>query len=168
MERAVELAQNPEQLAQQREQQRNQVSASQLLDHTGLARATERCFRVWWQRWLEREGGPLEQSQQPWPERAEAPPLLTPITNSLHRTLPLWLGPLNSASRQALEHAGHQLVSVDSLEPWGGLAELFTKQEQGRRVVVELRSGDPKGHERERWRRVYPHLVWRPQEESGR
>ena len=166
--RALELASDPQGLAELRRQQRGLVAASQLLDHTGLARATERSFRQWWQRWLEKEGWPLKPVQQPWPEPAAAAAVITPTANSVHRRLPLWMGPMNIEQRRALEEQGNQLVAVEALEPWGGLAELFRAPEQGRQVVVELTAGDPDGQQLERWRRTYPQLIWQPLEVAGR
>ena len=168
VERALELSSNPQGLAELRRQQRGLVASSQLLDHKGLARATERSFRQWWLRWLEQEGWSPTLMQQPWPEPAAASSTPIPVANSVHRRLPLWVGPLEPQQRQTLEAEGNQLIAVPTLEPWGGLAELFCAQEQGRRLLVHLEGGDPEGIQRQRWQRVYPQLVWQLMEPTRR
>jgi len=144
------------------------VASSQLLDHTGLARATEQSFRQWWHRWLEREGWALQNERAVWPREQASAPALIPLANSPSRRLPLWLGPLEPQQRQALESEGHELMALPALEPWGGLAELFHAQEQGRRVLVQLEGGDPEGIQRQLWQQVYPQLVWQLMETASR
>ena len=168
VERAVELASHPKRLAELRQHQRALVAASQLLDHAGLARATEQSFRQWWHCWLKREGWPPQSDRSVWPrEQVPAQPLI-PLANSPSRSLPLWLGPLNPQERQTFEATGHQLMTVPALEPWGGLAELFRAQEQGLRLLVQLEGGDPEGIQRQRWQQVYPQLVWQLMEPARR
>ena len=81
------------------------MAQSELLDHAGLARSLEGAFRSWWLRWLEQQG---------WPKDAKVPSLaikdqnrrsnlITPVTNSVRKRLPLWLGSLPDAERQKRE-----------------------------------------------------------------
>ena len=164
--KAAALAAEPSQLAAQRANLRSTVAASDLLNHAGLARATEQAFRQWWQRWLAQQGWAASGSPAHWPSstRPKASPC-SYLNQGLARRLPLWLGPMDTSQLSAIEQQGQTLVTTERLEPWGGLAELFRAQEQANTVLVHVPSGDRSGEQRERWQRVFPQLVWEPVED---
>lgn len=162
-QKAAALASNPAALAARRTQQRAEISSSQLLDHAGLAQASSAAFRRWWHRWLEQQGWPVNKDHAAWPAQANVSPARsTPLKQALSRKLPLWLGAMPANEQQRLEQSGYTILPAAKLEPWGGLAEHFHAQQHGQRLVVQLRSGDPDGAQRQRWQRVFPQLVWEP------
>ncbi|MEB3235129.1 MAG: tetratricopeptide repeat protein [Cyanobacteriota bacterium] len=157
--RAAALAADPQALHSLRLQQRPRVAASPLLDHADLARATERAFRQWWHTWLAQQGW-SGGGAAAWPQLAPVAQPPMPLANGTARRLPLWLGPMAPEQRQHWQASGHELVAVDDLSPWGGLAEQFRAQERGRRLLVHLAAGDADGRQRRWWQRVYPQLCW--------
>ena len=160
VEQALKLANNRTALEQQRLQQRQQVAASDLLDHAGLAASLESTFRSWWLRWLEQEGWPTDDQQQAWPKTScqETRTLPVPITNSVSKRLPLWLGSLPDAERQRREAQGQRVVPLQNLQPWGEAVTLFAKEQHGE-VLAWLENGASAESQRW-WQHTYPQLVW--------
>ena len=101
VEQAQTLAKDLNKLKRQRLQQRQQVAKSDLLNHAGLAKSLEDAFRDWWLRWLEEQGWPTNAKHVAWPQptNTNTQPPIVPVTNSVKRRLPLWLGPLPDAER---------------------------------------------------------------------
>ena len=162
VERALSLANNRNGLEQQRLQQRQQVAGSELLDHAGLAASLEGAFRSWWLRWLQQQGWPIDAQQQAWPaskNRDDRTPL-TPITNSVCKRLPLWLGSLPDAERQRREAQGQHVVRLQNLQPWGEAVHLFAGKRH-REVLAWLETGASAESQRW-WQHTYPQLVWEP------
>ena len=102
VQQAMCLANDHNRLKELRMQQRQQVTRSELLDHAGLATSLEDSFRSWWLQWLEQQNWSTDAKQDFWPQTRSnehgAP--LTPITNSVSKRLPLWLGFLPDEERQ--------------------------------------------------------------------
>jgi len=160
VKRALGLVNDRQRLRQQRLQQREQVAGSELLDHAGLAASLEGAFRSWWLRWLQQQGWAIDAEQQAWPpttiQTAHTP--LTPVTNSVSKRLPLWLGPLPDEERQRREAQGQQVVALHNLQPWGETVTLFA-QERPDAVLAWLETGASEESQRW-WKHTYPQLVW--------
>jgi len=163
VEQALSLANDLNQLKQQRLQQRQQVAVSDLLDHAGLASSLEHAFRKWWLRWLQQQGWPTAAQHPAWPPtpRANARTPLTPVTNSVNLRLPLWLGPLPDAEREAREARGQRVVPLQNLQPWGRAVSLFSKG-QSNNVLAWLETGASAESQRW-WQHTYPQLMWTPE-----
>jgi protein O-GlcNAc transferase len=163
VERAMSLASDRQRLQQQRLQQRQQVAKSKLLDHASLAASLEGAFRSWWLRWLQQQGWATDARRQAWPQAKspEAPLALTPVTNSVSKRLPLWLGSLPEAERQRREAQGQRVVPLQNLQPWGEAVSLFAGQGPGD-VLAWLETGASAESQRW-WRNIYPQLVWEPE-----
>ena len=161
-ERAQSLTNDLNGLKQQRLQQRQQVSDSELLDHAGLATTLENTFRSWWLRWLQQQGWSTDHRKQAWPQTCGQGlgTTLTPVTNSVIKQLPLWLGPLPDAERQQREARGQRVVPLSSLEPWGEAVTLFAR-ERPSEVLAWLETGASAESQRW-WQHTYPQLVWEP------
>ena len=160
VERALGLVNDRQRLRQQRLHQRQQAAESELLDHAGLAASLERAFRSWWLRWLQQQGWAIDAQQQAWPPttiQATHTPL-TPVTNSISKRLPLWLGPLPDAERQRREAQGQQVVPLHNLQPWGETVTLFAQQRPDA-VLAWLETGASEESQRW-WKHTYPQLVW--------
>ena len=129
VERAITLANDKESLQQQRLQQRR-VANSELLDHEGLAANLEMAFRNWWQQWLHKEGWSRDDEQQAWHQVSSTKrhTASTPVSNTVCKRLPLWLGSLPDAERQRREAQGERVVPLKNLEPWGEAVTLFAQQ----------------------------------------
>ena len=162
VEGALSLVNDRKRLEQQRLQQRQQVASSELLDHAGLATSLEVAFRSWWLRWLQQEGWPTDSQQQAWPQtsRREAHKPLTPMTNSVSKRLPLWLGYLPDAERQRRDAQGQRVVPLQNLQPWGEAVTLFAR-EQPDEVLAWMENGTSAESQRW-WQHTYPQLVWEP------
>ena len=160
VERALGLVNDRQRLRQQRLQQRQQVAGSELLDHAGLAAGLEGAFRSWWLRWLQKQGWAIDAEQQAWPpttiQTAHTP--LTPVTNSVSKRLPLWLGPLPDEERQRREAQGQRVVPLENLQPWGETVTLFAQQRPDA-VLAWLETGASEESQRW-WKHTYPQLVW--------
>ena len=163
VERAMSLASDRQRLQQQRLQQRQQVAKSELLDHAGLAASLEAAFRSWWLRWLQQQGWATDARRQAWPQAnsLDVPLPLTPVTNSVSKRLPLWLGSLPEEERQRRVAKGQQVVPLQNLQPWGEAVSLFAQQRQGE-VLAWLETGASAESQRW-WRHTYPQLVWEPE-----
>ena len=163
-ERALSLANDLNGLKQQRQQQRQQLATSELLDHSDLATNLEATFRCWWHRWLQQKGWPIDGQQQAWPPTSSTRPRssATSVKNSVYRRLPLWLGSLPDAERLRLESQGQRVVALQSLEPWGKAVSLFA-EEQCDEVLAWLEAGASEESLRW-WKQTYPQLIW---EEKG-
>ena len=157
---ALSLANNRNQLHQQRLQQRDQLAKSELLDHVGLSSTLERTFRSWWLLWLQQQGWPNDTQQQAWGQaycpRTRA--LLTPVNNSVYKRLPLWLGALPDEERQQREARGQRVVPLENLQPWGEAVSLFAKEKPDK-VLVWLEVG-ASADSQHWWQQTYPQLVW--------
>ena len=119
------------------------MASSELLDHAGLAASLESAFRNWWFIWLQQQGWSTTNAKQhSWKEISEPEPKaqLTPVTNSVSKRLPLWLGPIPGAERKRLEALGKRIIALKSLEPWGEAVTLFA-QERPNKVLVWLEKG---------------------------
>ena len=118
MDQASTLTANHTRLKKLRLQQRLRVAQSELLDHAGLAENLESTFRSWWVRWLEQQGWSTDAKQNAWPQsrKPEARAQLTPVTNSVCKRLPLWLGPLPDAERKLVEAQGQQVVALKNIQ----------------------------------------------------
>ena len=108
VEQALSLANDCKELQELRMHQRQKMVKSDLIDHAGLAVSLENAFRSWWLRWLQKQDWPIE-TKQTWHQinRAKDRALLTPVTNSVCRRLPLWLGELTEAEKLDREGRGH-------------------------------------------------------------
>ena len=162
VERALSLANDRNRLQQQRLQQRQKVAGSELLDHAGLAASLEGAFRSWWLRWLQQQNWPIDAQQQAWPQTSSRETFtpLTPVTNSVSKRLPLWLGSLSDAERQRWEAQGQQVVRLQNLQPWGEAVHLFAGKRPGE-VLAWLETGASADSQRW-WQQTYPQLVWEP------
>ena len=160
VEKALSLTNDRNGLKQQRLQQRQKIASSELLDHAGLAATLEGSFRHWWLRWLQKEGWPTDVQQQAWPPTSsqEARTLLTPVSNSVYKRLPLWLGRLPDKERQKLETQGKQVIALQNLHPWGEAVSSFARC-QPDDVVVWLETGASEESLRW-WQQTYPQLLW--------
>ena len=169
--KAQQLARDPQALAAQRAAQRQQVSASPLLDHADLARATERAFRQWWHRWLEREGWGTgsrgwQQAYADKPHPPQGAGLWCPLGNRPHQALPLWLGPLGDAEAQRWQQQGYAIERLAGLSPWQTpAAALFRRHRRGEPVLAVVEAGDSPAIAAQQawWQQVYPQLVWERQ-----
>ena len=162
VEQALSLANDLNSLKKQRLQQRQQVAGSELLDHADLAASLEGAFRSWWLRWLQQQNWPIDAEQQAWPptnNRDDRTPL-TPVTNSVCKRLPLWLGSLPDAERQRREAQGQRVVPLRNLQPWGEAVHLFARKRPGE-VLAWLETGASADSQRW-WQQTYPQLVWEP------
>ena len=162
VERATSLANDRNSLQKLRLRQRQQVARSELLDHAGLAASLEDAFRSWWLRWLQQQGWSTDVQQQAWPQnpRPEAHAPLTPVTNSVSKRLPLWLGSLPDAERQRREAQGQRVVPLQNLQPWGEAVSLFAWGRPGE-VLAWLETG-ASADSQHWWQHTYPQLVWEP------
>ena len=160
VEQALSLANDHNSLKQQRLQQRQQLAGSELLDHAGLASSLESAFRIWWLRWLQQQGWPTDVQKQAWPltNSQETRTQLTPVTNSVSKRLPLWLGSLSDAERQREEAQGQRIVPLQNLRPWGEAVSLFSRERPGD-VLAWLESGASE-ESQSWWQQTYPQLVW--------
>ena len=160
VEQALSLANDLNQLQQRRLDQRQQVAQSELLDHGGLARSLEDTFRRWWLQWLQQQGWPTDAQHPAWPPTTEAnaPTPLIPVSNSVSRRLPLWLGPLPEAERDKREAEGQQVIPLQNLQPWGTAVSLFS-QERPNSVLAWLETG-ASAKSQQWWQHTYPQLVW--------
>ncbi len=164
---AQQLVADPQALASRRERQRQQVAASPLLDHADLARATERAFRQWWHRWLEREGWGTGNNS--WSaasaDKPPAPPSQAnsyPLANRPQRPLPLWLGTLPAEEAARWQDRGYHITPLNRLSPWNGSATaLFRRHRRGEPVLAVLEQ--PQTAQQTWWQQVYPQLVWERQ-----
>ena len=162
VERALALANDHNQLRQQRLQQRQQVAQSELLDHAGLASNLEDAFRSWWMRWLQKQGWRTDAKPQAWPQTSEPEHRipLTPVSNSVTKRLPLWLGSLPDGERQRREAQGERVVALHNLQPWGEAVTLFAQKQPGE-VLAWIETG-ASAKSQQWWKRIYPQLVWEP------
>lgn len=162
VERAMSLANDHNRLKERRLQQRQKVADSELLDHAGLAASLEGVFRIWWLRWLQQQGWSAEATLQDWQQTSspEAQTPLTPVTNSVCKRLPLWLGSLPDVERQRRESQGQRVVPLQNLQPWGEAVTLFAR-EGPREVLAWLETGASAESQRW-WQHTYPQLVWEP------
>ena len=161
VKQAMSLANDYKHLLHLRMQQREQVRQSELLDHAGLAVSMEKAFRSWWVRWLQQQGWPTtDTKQQAWPQtnKARSRASLTPVTNSVCKRLPLWLGSLPDSERQVRVAKGQRIVPLKNLKPWGEAVSLFAKEEPNE-VLVWLPDGASIESQRW-WQHTYPQLVW--------
>ena len=160
VEKALSLTSDRNGLKQQRLQQRQQIANSELLDHAGLAATLEGSFRHWWLRWLQQEGWPTDVQQQAWPQTSnqEDRALLTPVSNSVNKRLPLWLGYLPDMERQRLEAQGKRVIALQNLHPWGEAVSSFAKYRPDD-VLVWLETGASEESLRW-WQQTYPQLLW--------
>ena len=80
--------------------------------------------------------------QQAWPQTSKETlnTALTPVTNSVCKRLPLWLGPLPDAERQRREAQGTRVVPLQNLQPWGRSSDPICKEQQGE-VLAWLENG---------------------------
>ena len=162
VERALRLANDPNRLKRLRLQQRQQVAQSELLDHAGLARSLENTFRHWWLKWLQDEGWQADNKHTTWTQsrKSNGRIAITPVTNSVNRRLPIWLGPLPDEERQAREAQGQRVIPLQNLQPWGTAVSLFSREgEQSNSVLAWLESGASPESQRW-WQHTYPQLVW--------
>ena len=162
VEQALSLANDLNSLKKQRLQQRQQVAGSELLDHADLAASLEGAFRSWWLRWLKQQGWTTDVQKEAWPQSSsrETRTLLTPITNSISKRLPLWLGSLPIAERQRREAQGQRVFPLQDLNPWGEAVTLFAR-ERPDEVLAWLETGASAESQRW-WQHTYPQLVWDP------
>ena len=163
VEQARTLANDTNRMKRQRQRQRQQVAQSELLDHAGLASSLENTFRQWWLRWLQEQGWNTNTELAAWPQTYEgkASTPLAPVTNSISRRLPLWLGPLPNAEKEEREARGQRVVPLDNLQPWGTAVSLFSK-EQPNSVLSWLETGaNPQSQLW--WKHTYPQLIWEPE-----
>ena len=160
VEKALNLANDLNYLGNQRLEQRQQVANSELLDHQGLAKSLENSFRSWWLSWLKQQNWPTSKPKEAWPQlnRKGSNTQLTPISNSVSRRLPLWLGSLPDAERQRREAQGQRVIRLHKLQPWGEAVALFA-QEQTDDVLIWLETGASEENQRW-WKHTYPQLVW--------
>jgi len=162
IERAMSLVNDRKDLLRQRLQQRQQMAQSELLDHSGLAASLEDTFREWWLQWLKKECWSTNPEIKAWPQTSKntAHTSVSPITNSISKRLPLWLGPLPDAERQRWEAQGQRVVRVQNLRPWGKAVSLFAKEQPGK-VLVWLEKGASR-QSQQWWKDTYPQLMWEP------
>ncbi len=160
VEQARTLANDHDRLKKQRLRQRKQIAKSELLDHAGLARSLETAFRKWWLRWLQQQGWSTHSKIAAWPQssKAKTRTSITPVTNSVSRRLPIWLGPLPDKERKQREAQGQRVVPLRNLEPWGTAVSLFS-QERHDTVLAWLETG-ASAKSQQWWKHVYPQLVW--------
>ena len=160
VEQAICLTKDLEDLKQRRLQQRHQLSNSELLNHADLAANLETVFRHWWLKWLKEQSWPTETKQQIWPQNNTtdicAPS--APITNSVAKRLPLWLGALPDAERQRRISQGQRVVALQNLQAWGEAVTLFANEQPGE-VLVWIENGASVESQRW-WKHTYPQLVW--------
>ena len=99
---------------------------------------------------------------QAWPQTTdcEARTEPTPVTNSISKTLPLWLGPLSETEREKWESRGQRVVPLHNLQPWGEPVSLFA-QERPSEVLAWIENGASM-ESQYWWKRTYPQLVWEP------
>ncbi len=163
VEMALNLTTDLKRLEQKRLKQRQQLALSELLDHAGLAKKLETSFRSWWMQWLQEQGWPTDCKQQVWPQTVTPKDLnsLTPITNSVCKRLPLWLGSLPDAERKQREYRGQQVVQLQNLQPWGEAVTLFAKK-RPEEVLIWMEQGASSESQRW-WKHTYPQLVWETQ-----
>ena len=161
VEQALILANDPNGLEKQRLQQRQQVAASELLDHAGMATSLEKAFRSWWLRWLEQQKWTTDAKHQAWPGTTrEVHTPLTPVANSVSKRLPLWLGSLTDSERKRLEAQGKRVVPLHNLHPWGEAVNLFAQKKEGE-VLAWIETG-ASAQSQNLWQYVYPQLIWEP------
>ena len=110
--------------------------------------------------WLQEQGWPIDARQKVWRQsnRAEDRAPLIPVTNSVCRRLPLWLGSLPDEERQRREAQGQRVVPLESLRPWGKAVTLFAR-ERPEDVLALLETGATAESLRW-WQNTYPQLIW--------
>ena len=162
VEKAMRLANDHNYLKEQRLQQRQKLAKSELLDHASLASSLELTFRRWWLKWLQQQNWPTDTKLEAWPQTTdcEARTEPTPVTNSISKTLPLWLGPLSETEREKWESRGQRVVPLHNLQPWGEPVSLFA-QERPSEVLAWIENGASM-ESQYWWKRTYPQLVWEP------
>ena len=162
VEQALSLANDCKELQELRMHQRQKMVKSDLIDHAGLAVSLENAFRSWWLRWLQKQDWPIE-TKQTWHQinRAKDRALLTPVTNSVCRRLPLWLGELTEAEKLDREGRGQRVVRLKNLQAWGEPVSLFAREEPNQ-VLAWLEDGASDESQRW-WKHIYPQLVWEPE-----
>jgi protein O-GlcNAc transferase len=160
---ARSLCDSPELLKQQRLRQREQVAASDLLNHRELAGSLQQAFRQWWWKWLKQQGW---EGCTSWREaNTHHLSSMVPLANRPQRLLPLWVGQLPGDQAERVQQAGYSLLVTASLETWGGtLTQAFRRLSQGERVVVHWPAEGWRTEQVERslewWKSVYPQLCW--------
>ena len=163
VEQALFLAKDHKRLQQLRLKQRHQFTQSDLLDHAGLAISLEDAFRSWWLKWLHQQGWTTNGKHQAWSQLSKSDDRgpLTPVSNSICKRIPLWLGPLTDEELQRREAQGQQVIPIQSLHPWGKTVTLFAREElEG--VMAWLETGASEESQRW-WQHTYPQLLWEPQ-----
>jgi predicted O-linked N-acetylglucosamine transferase (SPINDLY family) len=85
VERCERIIKNPQALAKQREEMREKVKNSELLNAESLSKSFEEAFQSWWKIWLKREGW-AETAGKAWPsiQNRRPQPLLCKIGTSPH------------------------------------------------------------------------------------
>ena len=85
VERCKQIIGNPNALAKQREEMREKVRNSDLLNAKSLSKSFEEAFQSWWQIWLQKECW-AEKTAKPWPtiNNRKPQPLLCKIGTSPH------------------------------------------------------------------------------------
>ena len=157
-ERALALSNQRSMLRDRRLQQRSKVAASPLLDHADLAKSLATSFRQWWLHWLKQQGWPIDSEKAAWKRQTTSTNLAVAVNNSPVLKVPLWLGPLNTSDREEWQRKGKEVISLDDLRPWGKPVTLFHEKRRGQ-VLGWLKKGI-NSEEQERWKRVYPQLLW--------
>jgi len=167
---ASALAERPEALAILRQQLRQQVAASPLLDSASLAKTTQVSFREWWHRWLQQQGWSRQPAQQGqgicWREPQPLPTARVPMANSPRRCLPLWAGHLPARERQRWESQGYCIQEINGLVCWQILPRLFDRERRGEQLLLHWPEAMGDGllqQQLQRWRATYPQLLLEPQ-----
>ena len=160
VQKALDLANDKNKIQQLRLQQRQLVAESELLDHEGLAKSMENTFRNWWLRWLKEQGWRSDAKIQAWPQKCKpnGRERITPITNSVYKRLPLWLGPLSKAEQQKREANGQRVIPLQSIRPWGEAVALFANEDP-KQILAWLEEGATIDSQLW-WQHTYPQLVW--------
>ena len=168
--KAQQLAANPDELLQLRHKQRKEVEKSELLNHISLANEMQKTFRLWWKRWLEKEGWGV--SNKSWSEACITKPVAAiqpmkpdkfwQLSQRTQQSVALWLGDLTESKENEWQNRGYEIIKMNKLNLWRGeMPNLFKQQQQGRKILAVWQNANEKEAKEQQtwWKLVYPQLV---------
>ena len=98
-------------------------------------------------------GGRREATENDYP--------LTPVSNSVSKRMPIWLGSLSNEEREKRKKLGQKIIPLKNLKPWGKPVNLFAQAQYGE-VLAWLETGASE-ESRRWWKHTYPQLIWEPE-----
>jgi len=156
---AQALLNDPQQLKERRQSQRERMARSELHDPATLARAFEKSFRLWWERWLVQQGWGEGLT---WREAEISQPTIQGLSHSTALKVPLKRGTFSPGERESLEANGTLFVEIDSLKPMGVNLELFRRRMRGETLAAWYPHADQETWDTDHgwWQSVVPQLIW--------